>query len=144
MADTPASTASMDFIPPPHTSTAATTTTMDFSQLPLLPLVDDDGTEFDYAAFFPGDETTTADYLGEMDLAEDSSASASTNNVLTSEHSPLQSLSPQPPAQTVRSNTSNAGNAGNTQQKTRLERRGHTKSRRGCFNCKRRRIKVGY
>lgn len=25
----------------------------------------------------------------------------------------------------------------------RHERRGHTKSRRGCFNCKRRRIKVG-
>lgn len=28
------------------------------------------------------------------------------------------------------------------QQRQRLERRGHTKSRRGCFNCKRRRIKV--
>lgn len=27
-------------------------------------------------------------------------------------------------------------------QKQRLERRGHTKSRRGCYNCKRRRIKV--
>lgn len=27
--------------------------------------------------------------------------------------------------------------------KQRLERRGHTKSRRGCYNCKRRRIKVG-
>ncbi|KAM0463543.1 hypothetical protein ACHAO4_000260 [Trichoderma viride] len=27
------------------------------------------------------------------------------------------------------------------QQRQRLERRGHTKSRRGCFNCKRRRIK---
>lgn len=26
----------------------------------------------------------------------------------------------------------------------RHERRGHTKSRRGCFNCKRRRIKVGH
>lgn len=26
--------------------------------------------------------------------------------------------------------------------KQRLERRGHTKSRRGCYNCKRRRIKV--
>ena len=26
--------------------------------------------------------------------------------------------------------------------KQRMERRGHTKSRRGCFNCKRRRIKV--
>jgi hypothetical protein len=30
------------------------------------------------------------------------------------------------------------------QQKQRLERRGHTKSRRGCYNCKRRRIKVGH
>lgn len=28
------------------------------------------------------------------------------------------------------------------QQRQRLERRGHTKSRRGCYNCKRRRIKV--
>lgn len=27
-------------------------------------------------------------------------------------------------------------------QKQRMERRGHTKSRRGCYNCKRRRIKV--
>lgn len=27
--------------------------------------------------------------------------------------------------------------------KHRMERKGHTKSRRGCFNCKRRRIKVG-
>ncbi len=29
-----------------------------------------------------------------------------------------------------------------SQQKQRMERRGHTKSRRGCYNCKRRRIKV--
>ena len=38
---------------------------------------------------------------------------------------------------------SNAGSAGAVgQPKQKLERRGHTKSRRGCFNCKRRRIKV--
>lgn len=122
MADAPTTSASMEF--PPNTST------MDFSQsvLPLLPL-DDNAPEFDYTAFFQGDE---ADYLG--DMAEDSSASNSTN-VLASEHSPLQqsSVSPQPPAQVVKSNA---------QPKQRLERRGHTKSRRGCYNCKRRRIKV--
>ena len=32
---------------------------------------------------------------------------------------------------------------GSSAAKQRLERRGHTKSRRGCYNCKRRRIKVG-
>lgn len=29
------------------------------------------------------------------------------------------------------------------QPRHKMERKGHTKSRRGCFNCKRRRIKVG-
>lgn len=29
-------------------------------------------------------------------------------------------------------------------QRQRLERKGHTKSRRGCYNCKRRRIKVSF
>lgn len=34
--------------------------------------------------------------------------------------------------------------AESTGRKVRMERRGHTKSRRGCYNCKRRRIKVPY
>ncbi|KAM7208435.1 hypothetical protein V8F20_001116 [Naviculisporaceae sp. PSN 640] len=42
---------------------------------------------------------------------------------------------------TVASATSPAPAPGGMSLKQRMERRGHTKSRRGCFNCKRRRIK---
>jgi hypothetical protein len=110
--------------------------TADYPAMPLMAL-DDDQQYFDYGAFLQGDD---ADYM-----AEDSSASASTNNmgITPPEHSP-----PHPgPSTGASTNTGSSALVRSTseiqRQKQRLERRGHTKSRRGCFNCKRRRIKVG-
>lgn len=85
-----------------------------------------DPTQFDYGAFLGGD--------GAMHFQE-----------LTPPHN-NNSLSQSPGDATPPSSESRSplGNevirrSGNKQ---RLERRGHTKSRRGCYNCKRRRIKV--
>jgi hypothetical protein len=110
--------------------------TMDFtSDYPVLPLMalGDGQEDFNYGAFLQEED---ADYM-----AEDSSASASTNNNLgftpPSQSPPIPGDSHNAGA-LVRSTTSEA-----QRQKQRLERRGHQKSRRGCFNCKRRRIKVG-
>ncbi|KAI1825710.1 C6 zinc finger protein [Xylaria intraflava] len=95
---------------------------MDFSQptvtLPLLTLGSND-TEFDYASYLQDDDI---DYLGDAG----SSGSPSVMN-----EGPSADVSP-PTSAIVKSNSG---------QKPRLERRGHTKSRRGCYNCKRRRIK---
>ncbi|KAI1354318.1 C6 zinc finger protein [Xylaria sp. FL0043] len=93
---------------------------IDYNQSTSLPLLTlGSNTEFDYAAYLQDDEI---DYIGDAG----SSGSASVMNEATSA-----SLSP-PTSVVVRSNSN---------QKQRLERRGHTKSRRGCYNCKRRRIK---
>ncbi|KAI0406301.1 C6 zinc finger protein [Xylaria palmicola] len=93
---------------------------MDFNQSTALPLLTlGSNNEFDYAAFM-GDED--CDYLGDAG----SSGSASVMN-------DVGPISASPPTSAVVK--------GNAAQKTRLERRGHTKSRRGCYNCKRRRIK---
>lgn len=88
--------------------------------------------EFDYVAFLQGDGGTPfpEQQLGAAQgHTSDSSGKATTPN------------------------SDNVSSAGATdavarrdsvqqQQRQRLERRGHTKSRRGCYNCKRRRIKV--
>ncbi|KAI0542157.1 C6 zinc finger protein [Xylaria digitata] len=87
--------------------------------LPLLTLGSNNA-EFDYAAYLQDEEL---DYLGDAG----SSGSASVMNEAAST-----SVSPSTPSAIVKSNSN---------QKPRLERRGHTKSRRGCYNCKRRRIK---
>lgn len=110
------------------TTTPSSSATMDYGQagLPLLPL-DDGPPDFDYGVFLQDNmQEDDADYL-----AEESSASTSTNTITDAA---LQALSPQGSA-VIR---------GGATPKQRLERRGHTKSRRGCFNCKRRRIKVGF
>lgn len=95
---------------------------VDFDQSTGLPLLTlgSNNTEFDYAAYLQDEDL---DYLGDAG----SSGSASIMNEVAST-----SVSPSTSA-VVRSNSN---------QKPRLERRGHTKSRRGCYNCKRRRIKV--
>jgi len=109
---------------------------MDFT-LPLMAM-DDEQQDFDYGAYLQGDDADN--------VAENSSASASTNNL---------GITPpelSPPVAGASSGTGSGPNAGALvrsaselqRQKQRLERRGHTKSRRGCFNCKRRRIKVGF
>ena len=96
---------------------------IDFNQSTTLPLLTlgSNNTEFDYAAYLQDEDL---DYLGDTG----SSGSASVMNDVTSG-----AVSPPTSSAVVRSNSN---------QKPRLERRGHTKSRRGCYNCKRRRIKV--
>ncbi|KAI1431748.1 C6 zinc finger protein [Xylaria sp. CBS 124048] len=86
--------------------------------LPLLTLGNDD-TEFDYASYLQDEDI---DYLGDTG----SSGSPSIMNEGAS-------ADVSPPASSIVKSGSN--------QRPRLERRGHTKSRRGCYNCKRRRIK---
>jgi len=114
---------------------------MDFTSeefgMPLM-VLDGDQQEFDYGAFLQEDDD--ADYMG-----EDSSASTSTNNpgITPPGQSPLGAgaspgVATRPGSSALVRSTSEI-----QRQKQRLERRGHTKSRRGCFNCKRRRIKVG-
>lgn len=100
---------------------------MEYIYSPPLPLMEVNAQqpEFDYTAFLQEEE---ADYV-----AEDSSASASTNTL---------ALTP-PQGQSPTDAGPSSGAASRARQaKQRLERRGHTKSRRGCYNCKRRRIKV--
>ncbi|KAI1428840.1 C6 zinc finger protein [Xylaria sp. FL1777] len=94
---------------------------IDFNQSTTLPLLTlgSNNTEFDYSAYLQDDEL---DYLGDAG----SSGSASVMNEVAS-------AGVSPPTSIIARSNSN--------QKPRLERRGHTKSRRGCYNCKRRRIK---
>lgn len=123
--------------------------------LPILTLDNNDSAEFDYSIFLQ-DQREDIDYL-----AEESSASTSTPPVLSTSptsarlsRGPLQAIAPRqqhlpatgtltpyPYSESVHSKSGTSPEA-LAQPKQRLERRGHTKSRRGCFNCKRRRIKV--
>jgi hypothetical protein len=96
---------------------------MDFSILPF----EDLPPEFDYETFLQETKAEDVDCLAEESSTSTSSTVAAGNPSLHDTVSPApttlkQSVSPTP--------------------RQRLERRGHTKSRRGCFNCKRRRIKV--
>lgn len=118
---------------------------------PLLTLDANDVADFDYSAYVQDQQD-----MGY--LAEESSASVSTpplpsapSDALPQTLTPpqLQLPSSSPSALVVPRAGSGSGsgsgstvNTGLGLQKQRLERRGHTKSRRGCFNCKRRRIKV--
>ncbi|KAI2634238.1 hypothetical protein GGS26DRAFT_552937 [Hypomontagnella submonticulosa] len=87
--------------------------------LPLLSLNGGDD-DFNYTSFFPDEDIS---YL----INDDPSGSTST-------------LNDDPGILGVSSPTTALARS-NSNQRHRLERRGHTKSRRGCFNCKRRRIK---
>ncbi|KAF5963477.1 UPC2-like protein [Fusarium coicis] len=81
-----------------------------------------DQPDFDYAAFLQADDITFGEGAQtQQQLPSDSSDKAT------------------PPSTT--SGSSSELIARPSAQKQRLERRGHTKSRRGCYNCKRRRIK---
>ncbi|KAI0843419.1 hypothetical protein F5Y06DRAFT_254907 [Hypoxylon sp. FL0890] len=87
----------------------------------LPPLSLNSGEDFDYTSFLPEDETS---YRANND--------ASGSNSALSDVLGIPGASP----------TTTALTKGNSSlRQPRLERRGHTKSRRGCFNCKRRRIK---
>ena len=101
------------------------------SQLPSSSLwVAGNTAELDFTTYFQGESDY---YLGEA--SSSSSGSALNNSTAAPAPLPLPPLhsSVPPPA----AETSNAA-----VRRRGLERRGHTKSRRGCFNCKRRRIKV--
>ncbi len=81
----------------------------------------DSGDDLDLTAFLQEDD------IGNFLANDGASGSApALNNELV-----LSNISP--PEATTSSNPT---------QRQRQERRGHTKSRRGCYNCKRRRIKV--
>ncbi|KAI1447509.1 hypothetical protein F5Y02DRAFT_29440 [Annulohypoxylon stygium] len=93
----------------------------DLNQPMILPLMDS-GEDFTYSNFLSGDDSLYP-VIGEA--AGSTSALSDAGDLgIASAASPVAALS-----------------ARNSLQKQRLERRGHTKSRRGCFNCKRRRIK---
>ncbi|KAI1388770.1 uncharacterized protein F4822DRAFT_429385 [Hypoxylon trugodes] len=91
-----------------------------FTQPMILPLMNlNGGDDFNYARFLDDD-------IGYLASNESSTSLQALNNEFgASSASPPASA----PAKAV------------LNQKQRLERRGHTKSRRGCYNCKRRRIK---
>lgn len=86
--------------------------------------------DFDYGTFIPDQDI---DYLAEE--------SAASNHTLSDGSSHLASES-RALAQRPRSDGSPGTSPTMQAPRQRLERRGHTKSRRGCYNCKRRRIKV--
>jgi hypothetical protein len=126
---------------------------MDFGHggMPLLSL-EDEARDFDYAAFLQDAEDIDAEYLSAVSSASTSanlfqttSATSTTRASASNSESPRQLLIP-PPNMSSSSSTAplspSSGQSSGLVSKQRLERRGHTKSRRGCFNCKRRRIKV--
>ncbi|KAI0147083.1 C6 zinc finger protein [Xylariaceae sp. FL1272] len=94
---------------------------LDFTQSAPLPILTlgDGNTDFDYGAYLQEDDI---DYLAD---SGSSGSVTAMNEALSPGTSPLVSSV----VEQVNS------------RKPRLERRGHTKSRRGCYNCKRRRIK---
>ncbi|KAL8397815.1 hypothetical protein RB594_004500 [Gaeumannomyces avenae] len=108
--------------------------------------------DFDYGAFL--ESAHDADYLAEESSASNRSsggdgseplpavplgASPSSSQVAISSYSAAVAAVAQVPL----GDSSSSGDSSRSPPppKQRLERRGHTKSRRGCFNCKRRRIK---
>ena len=144
--------------------------TMDYAHLqpttalPLLTLGNDLGDvgEIDYSAFLQDQQD-----FEDVDYFAEESSGSTTDHRLTptasssgtfsdpslpllaprqeSEHlSPSTALAARPRGNAGKDSSTSSGGQeeAHAHAKQRLERRGHTKSRRGCFNCKRRRIKV--
>ncbi|CAM1504205.1 Fc.00g017960.m01.CDS01 [Cosmosporella sp. VM-42] len=101
---------------------------MDMSNLPTGFLTYTDQPDFDYGAFLQGEDIN----FGE-------SAQGNSSGAAFSDSSGAGKATPPSSGNRSSSNVSDA--VQRPTQKQRLERRGHTKSRRGCYNCKRRRIK---
>ncbi|KAI1107326.1 hypothetical protein F4804DRAFT_297596 [Jackrogersella minutella] len=89
--------------------------------LPLMSLNNED--DFTYSSFLPDDDPAGS-YLTNNEVPTCFTPAVSDDLGIASASSPTTALT-----------------KGKLTQRQRLERRGHTKSRRGCFNCKRRRIK---
>ncbi|KAF7559878.1 hypothetical protein G7046_g4262 [Stylonectria norvegica] len=105
---------------------------MDLRELPPDLLVYPDPSDFNYGAFLQGDDN---DIIFTEDAPRPSVAQFSDSSGKAT-----------PPSSDNRSSSYASGSSAvarrqSAAQKQRLERRGHTKSRRGCYNCKRRRIK---
>lgn len=110
--------------------------------------------EFDYDAFIQSHDDV--DYLAEDSSGSNPATAAGDGGELQlpatllvplgGSQSPVPTVvAATPGAQTSLGDSGGDTSSGNNRSsppKQRLERRGHTKSRRGCFNCKRRRIKV--
>ncbi|KAL2133349.1 hypothetical protein VTI74DRAFT_2513 [Chaetomium olivicolor] len=123
------------------------------STLPLLAIDSSEPVDFDYGAFLPDQQDIA--YLGDESSGSSTSPPHSTTSPgsATLSDAPLQTLAPRQqhlspsvafaiqPRGSATGRASPRSPGAPPQQKHRLERRGHTKSRRGCFNCKRRRIK---
>ena len=140
-------------------------------ELPLLPLSDGGPLDFDYSTLLQGEMDNIDYFAGEDSLASTSRTNNICPPTAVSMSTSLAVLG-FPPDMVLSSADRNAnprndgghgvvplaprtspgdhgsgsgsgnGNGSSICSKQRLERRGHTKSRRGCFNCKRRRIKV--
>ncbi|KAJ1338185.1 RNA polymerase II-specific transcription factor-like protein [Microdochium nivale] len=124
----------------------------DTSPLLTLTLNDDNNPiaiaayNFDYAAFL-GDQDL--DYLAETESPLPDSSAGGNGSVNATPPSASSSSAGQLSRSQYYSNSSDnngsgsgsGGGGSSANRRQRLERRGHTKSRRGCYNCKRRRIK---
>ncbi|KAH7040496.1 uncharacterized protein B0I36DRAFT_310807 [Microdochium trichocladiopsis] len=95
--------------------------------------------DFDFAALLAGADN---DYLGEDDSPSSRSGGAlSSGGGIASLSSPFGVPSGQILRSSSSSDNNGSGSVSVSSRRQKLERRGHTKSRRGCYNCKRRRIK---
>ena len=120
--------------------------------MPVLSPANLTSPDFDYDMFLreqdieylaeesPGSTHTLSDHSGHQQ--QHHTVVASNAPLLGSDgSSPGASPNSSPTALAPAAATSTAASGAHSLAKQRLERRGHTKSRRGCFNCKRRRIK---
>lgn len=95
-----------------------------------------DSSDFDYAAYLQPD----AGFVDGVQSYSTATLSESSGGMHTPPYAGSRSL---PGSSSIsNSNLELSLRRTSMQQRQRLERRGHTKSRRGCYNCKRRRIKV--
>jgi hypothetical protein len=117
--------------------------------LPLLPAMSSRGYEDDIMSFpDPSDFDYTAYLQPDAGFADgvQGYSTATLSESSGGMHTPPYASSRSLPSSSSINNSSLELSLHRTpmQQRQRLERRGHTKSRRGCYNCKRRRIKVQY
>lgn len=96
-----------------------------------------DQPEFDYGAFLQADNITFVD----EEQGQSTTNSSNSSGKVTPPSSDGRSTASKSASIASASNTTELA-LQTPAQRQRLERRGHTKSRRGCYNCKRRRIKV--
>ncbi|TPX11011.1 uncharacterized protein E0L32_008048 [Thyridium curvatum] len=116
---------------------------MDYTQ-PLMPMItlDAEPADFEYGAFLEETEDVDVDYMAEESSTSNTSRTVMGDRVpVLAAHGSSSSSSPSTALTATAQPGSGKSTSSTSPPKQRLERRGHTKSRRGCFNCKRRRIK---